>query len=470
MTALDTAPGPDWHPSGTRQAGTAAGGLGWLGIVRLGLVQAMIGAVVALSTSTLNRVMVVELSMAAMIPAGLVAWHYAVQLTRTHWGHGSDRGGRRTTWIVAGMGVLGLGITLAVDGALLAQSNAWGGGALLLLAFTLVGAGVGASGTSLLALMAAEVAPARRAAAASIAWTMMIAGIVASAIITGALLDPFSPARLSMVATGLAAVALAVTWLATRGLEQPRTAGPGPGASAAAPPQTFRQALAGVWADAGSRRFTVFIALSMLAYSMQDLILEPFAGLRFGMSVGQSTQLSGMQHGGALVGMIGLGVLGTVLGGHKGSALRGWTVVGCVGSGLSLLGLAAGSMLAPIWPVQANVMVLGLFNGIFTVAAIGSMMALAGAGGRGREGIRMGVWGASQALAFGFGGFVGAAMLDAGRSLGAGDAAAFGIVFAAESLLFLAAAVVAVWVGRSAADTTRVGALPNEFAAEAAQR
>ena len=34
--------------------------IGWLGIVRLGLVQASLGAIVVLTTSTLNRVMVVE--------------------------------------------------------------------------------------------------------------------------------------------------------------------------------------------------------------------------------------------------------------------------------------------------------------------------------------------------------------------------------------------------------------------------
>ncbi len=30
----------------------------------------------------------------AMLPAALVGWHYAVQLTRPRWGHGSDRGAR----------------------------------------------------------------------------------------------------------------------------------------------------------------------------------------------------------------------------------------------------------------------------------------------------------------------------------------------------------------------------------------
>jgi BCD family chlorophyll transporter-like MFS transporter len=76
--------------------------LGWLGIVRLGLVQSALGAVVVLTTSTLNRVMVVELALPAMLPAALVGWHYAVQLSRPRWGYGSDMGRRRTPWIIGG--------------------------------------------------------------------------------------------------------------------------------------------------------------------------------------------------------------------------------------------------------------------------------------------------------------------------------------------------------------------------------
>ena len=70
--------------------------LSWIGIIRLGLVQTGLGAVVVLTTSTLNRVMVVELAMPAILPGALVAIHYAWQAFRPAWGHGSDIGGRRT--------------------------------------------------------------------------------------------------------------------------------------------------------------------------------------------------------------------------------------------------------------------------------------------------------------------------------------------------------------------------------------
>ncbi|MFP4126993.1 MAG: PucC family protein, partial [Alphaproteobacteria bacterium] len=135
--------------------------LGWLGIVRLGLVQAALGAVVVLTTTTLNRVMVVELALAAAVPGTLVALHHAVQILRPKFGHGSDVGGRRTPWIVGGMAVL------AAGGLLAAVATAWTaearvpGLALAVVAFVMIGAGGAAAGTSLLALTAARVAPER---------------------------------------------------------------------------------------------------------------------------------------------------------------------------------------------------------------------------------------------------------------------------------------------------------------------
>ncbi len=80
--------------------------LGWFGIARLGLVQASLGAIVVLTTTTLNRVMVVELALPAVVPGALVAAHYAVQMLRPRWGYGADGSGRRTPWILGGLLVL----------------------------------------------------------------------------------------------------------------------------------------------------------------------------------------------------------------------------------------------------------------------------------------------------------------------------------------------------------------------------
>ena len=284
--------------------------LSWLSIIRVGLVQSALGGIVALTTSTLNRVMVVEFALPAMLPAALVAWHYAIQLSRPRWGYGSDMGHRRTPWIIAGMGVLALGGLLATNATVMMESSPVVGILLGILAFTMIGAGVGASGTSLLALLASRTAPQRRPAAAATTWIMMIVGIVITAGVSGALLDPFSPQRLALIASGIVGIAFLLTLFAVWGIE-------GEPEKVAAPEQAkppFAQVLRETWADPLARRFTVFVFVSMLAYSAQDLILEPFAGLVFDMTPGQSTQLASVQNGGVLLGMILVGACGARFG------------------------------------------------------------------------------------------------------------------------------------------------------------
>ena len=82
---------------------TGIAGLSWWHIIRLGLIQTSLGGIVVLTTSTLNRIMVVELALAATIPGFLVTIHHVVQLARPRIGYGSDVGGRRTPWIIGGM-------------------------------------------------------------------------------------------------------------------------------------------------------------------------------------------------------------------------------------------------------------------------------------------------------------------------------------------------------------------------------
>ena len=427
--------------------------LGWVGIVRLGLVQSALGAIVVLTTSTLNRVMAVELALPVMLPAALVAWHYVVQLSRPRWGHGSDMGQRRTPWIICGMAVLALGALLATNATAIMASSPPVGIALALIAFSMIGAGVGAAGTSLLALLATRVAPTRRPAAAAITWIMMIVGIVITAGVAGALLDPFSMQRLALIATGITFIAFMVTLVAVMGVEgeaEPAVR------SSSGPRPSFREVLRETLSDPQARRFGIFVFVSMLAYSAQDLILEPFAGLVFGMTPGQSTQMSSVQHGGVLLGMILVGAAGGMIGGRGSGWMRGWTVFGCVGSAVALFALAMAAGAGPGWPIHQTVFALGFFNGIFAVAAIGSMMGLAGKGqdgqaSGGREGIRMGVWGAAQAIAFAAGGFFGAVGVDIGRQIFAETSTAFLAVFAVEGLLFIVSALIALTIGGAAA-------------------
>ncbi len=414
--------------------------LSWVQIARLGLVQIALGSIVSLTTSTMNRVMTVELAFPAMLPGLLVALYYGTQFLRPRFGHSADQGGKRTPWIVGGVVTLAAGAICAALSVGLMGSHPVLGIAAAVPSFLLIGLGIGAGGTNLLALLAARVDPLREAAAGSAIWIMMIFGLVVTAIVTGKLLDPYSPMRLVAVTAGVSAVALVLTVIGVWGQERvvirtpPKRALP------------FGQMLREMWAEPRTRAFTIFVFASMTAYNLQDLILEPFAGHVFGMTVGQSTELSGQHHAGALMGMLAVLLSGTVLIRFFVVPLRVWIVGGCLVSGASLMALGYGAQFAPDWPLRANVFALGLANGVFAVAAIGAMMGIARDGTEAREGARMGLFGAAQAIGFGIGSFGGTVAADVMRAIMTSDALAYGTVFAAEGVVFLIAAGLALRV------------------------
>jgi len=419
---------------------TPAATLGWLSIVRLGLVQTSLGAIVVLAISTLNRIMVVEYALPASVPGALVALHYAVQMLRPRLGHGSDVGGRRTRWIIGGMSLLAAGgIVAALGTAELGASHALAL-AVAIVGYVLIGLGAGAAGTSLLVVVAKEVAPERRAAAATVLWIMMIAGFAITSGIVAHHLDPFSPTRLVSVISCANLIALVVAVLAVYGVEGSTRQGRAAREQRpAAPERAFRTVLAQVWAEPRTRRFAIFVFVSMLAYSAEELLLEPFGGVVFGLTPGGTARLSGAMHGGSVLGMILVAVACTGL--RLGSPRR-WVSAGCTASALALVIVGAGGVVGPGWPIVPAVFLLGLANGAFAVAAIGSMMELAGLARDGREGVRMGLWGGAQAVAFAAGGLAGTASVDLIRPVLTAPSLAYLCVFATQAALFLVAALI----------------------------
>jgi len=398
--------------------------LGWGGIARLCLVNAAIGGLTALPINLFNRLMTVELALPALLPGLLVALHYGVQLTRPVWGHRSDTRGGRTPFILGGIAVLGLGL-VATAFAIAHVENTMLALVIWLLAYAAIGLGIGAAGTSFLALLATAAPDGRRAAAATFAWLTLIMGAIIASVGTGIALEPYSPERLVSVVPAVAAIGLILSFLATIGIE--RRLDPVPPADQ----PEFAAALRATMEDPAARAFTGFVFLSILAFFLSELVLEPFAGHVHGLPPEDSTKLSGGKDGAALLGMLAAGGLASFGIG----SLRTWAITGCVISAIGLVGLGASLPLLPF------VVVLGLGNGLFVVGAIGSMMRLATAK-QGAAGTRMGVFGAAQAVAAGLAGLIATGILDLAR-LTLPLQAAYGTVFGLEAILFLAAALVA---------------------------
>ena len=304
---------------------------------------------------------------------------------------------------------------------------------LSIFSYTLIGLGVGASGTSLLALMAKHTAERRRPAAAMITWLMMIFGIAVTAGFVGVLLNPYSIELLLRIVAGLTVLTLIVsiisTWKIENSLDKVRRKG--------VEKVPLLEELKSLWEHSKTRNFTIFVFLSMTAYFMQELILEPYAGIVFQYTPSETTSLSGMQNGGVFIGMLTVGILATAL---KLGTLKSWVQAGCFGSCLMLIAIMLLGQFNSSFPLKFAVIGLGFFNGMFAVAA---MMSLAGSGSKSREGTRMGLWGAAQAIAAGFGGLLGTILVDLLQVVNLSPVNAYGMVFSLEASLFVLAALLA---------------------------
>ena len=429
---------------------------GWGAVARLGLAQIAIGAVAAIMTSTLNRVMVVELALPATVPSLFVAVHFVLQMSRAKFGFDSDRSGHRAPWILGGVTFFSLGGIAAALGVAVAAERLMPGLALAGVGYALIGIGMSAAGTALLAHVAEEMEPRRLGGAAAMLWIMMILGIAVTAGVSGRLLDPFSFPRLVRVIAAVCGIAVVLAAIAAHGswgIRRPAAtpaAGAGEGAG-------FRAVLRDALADQPTRRFALFVFAAMLAYSAQDLILEPFAGRVFGFTPGQSTALGGTQHGGVMLGMLGAALLST-----RPGSLRHWAVGGCLASAVALLALAQSPALGGR-ALPAIIFALGVANGIFAVGAIGAMMAMTAADGTRGTGIRLGVYGAAQAIAYAAGSLGGGVASDL-TIRGFGDPArGYTAVFATEAVLFVVAAAMAM----ASTPSTRAGILRRRDAGDA---
>ena len=163
-----------------------------------------------------------------------------------------------------------------------------------------------------------------------------------------------------------------------------------------------------VWTEPEARRFTIFVFVSMLAYSAQDLILEPFAGMVFGFTPGEIDEA--VRHAAwRRAGRHDAGRAGRRrIGGARLGSLRIWTIGGCIASALALAAASrAAAFVGPAWPLRGTCLRARRHQRRLRGGGDRLDDGAGGSGRETREGVRMGLWGAAQAIAFGIGGFLG---------------------------------------------------------------
>ena len=400
LTAL--ANGSFWNRVGTRFlpfADAASTELPLGRLLRLSLFQLSVGMAAVLLTGTLNRVMIVELGMAASIVAAMVSLPLLFAPLRALVGHKSDHhrsllGWKRVPYIWFGT-LLQFGGFAILPFALLVMTGGGTGPAIVgqvcaAIGFLLVGAGMHTTQTAGLAL-ATDVAPEHaRPRVVALLYVMLLAGMLVSAIVISRLLADFTPTKLVQLVQGAAVLTMVLNLVALwkqeardRAVAAHRTA-----------PPAFRVAWAQFIARPRTVRLLVAVGLGAAAFSMQDVLLEPYGGQMLGLSVGATTMLTALWAFGMLAGFaLAARKLGQLAEPHRLAGMGG--VVG-ITAFLFIVFAAPLQLVALLW---IGATLIGFGAGLFAVGTLTAAMAIASDGRH--NGLALGAWGAVQATSAG---------------------------------------------------------------------
>lgn len=367
-------------------------------LMRLSLFQVTVGMAAVLLIGTLNRVMIVELSVPAWIVAVMLSLPLLFAPLRALVGFRSDThrsvlGWRRVPYIWFGT-LLQFGGLAIMPFALLILSGdttgpAWVGHVAAALAFLLVGAGLHTTQTVGLAL-ATDLAPAHaRPKVVALLCAMLLVGMMGSALLFGLALANFSAIRLIQVIQGAALITIVLNGIALW-KQEPRNAAR---TARDAPRPSFAESWHGYAGEPTARRRLVAIGLGTAGFSMQDILLEPYGGQILNLSVGQTTALTAMLAAGG-----GLGLVAAARWlARGGDPYR----VAAVGSVIGILAFSAVVFAAPLASARlfaAGVTLIGIGGGLFAHGTLTASMAKATPED---TGLALGAWGAVQATAAG---------------------------------------------------------------------
>jgi BCD family chlorophyll transporter-like MFS transporter len=444
-----------WSQMGTRFlpfADAASADLPLSRILRLSLFQVSVGMAAVLLTGTLNRVMIVELHMSASLVALMVSLPLLFAPLRALIGFKSDHhrshlGWRRVPYIWFGT-LMQFGGLAILPFAMLVMSGGGYGPALAgqvgaAIGFLLVGAGMHTAQTAGLAL-ATDLAPEdKRPRVVALLYVMLLVGMMVSALVIGRLLADFTPTRLVQVVQGAGALTMVLNITALWKQEARNRAATAHREEAQ---PSFREAWAIFSARPRTLRLLVAVGLGAAAFSMQDVLLEPYGGQILGLTVGATTSLTALWSIGMLTGFaLAARQLGHAADPHR---LAGYGAVVGIAAFLSVI-FAAPLHAVPLLAIGASL--IGLGGGLFSVGTLTAAMAINdGPESAGRNGLALGAWGAVQATCAGAAIAIGAFARDVisaaavARDLGntlAGPSTGYGMVYCFEIILLLATIV-----------------------------
>ncbi|MEO9574568.1 MAG: PucC family protein [Tateyamaria sp.] len=415
-------------------------------LLRLSLFQVTVGMALVLLVGTLNRVMIVELSVPATLVAVMLALPLLFAPLRTLIGFKSDThvsalGLRRVPYIWKGT-LLQFGGFAIMPFALLVLSGygeavdapRWLGFSSAALSFLLVGAGVHMVQTVGLALATDLVPTEDQPKIVGLMYVMLLVGMMISALVFGALLANYTPGRLIQVIQGAAVVTVTLNLIALW-QQEPRDRNRAQAMKVAAP-VAFGEAMGAMMRTPGMMRLLIVIAVGTFGFGMADVLLEPYGGQALGLSVASTTKLTALLAAGTL---IGFGLAARALG--QGAAPERYALIGAATGIPGFLAIIASSQGAGIPLFLLGTLATGVGAGLFGHATLTGAIRHAP---RDRIGLALGSWGAVQATAAGIGvasaGIVRDIIVGWNGAVGVTAQTPYTFVFIVE-VLFLAAAV-----------------------------
>ena len=378
-------------------------------LLRLSLFQVSVGMALVLLVGTLNRVMIVELQVPASLVSIMVSLPIIFAPVRALIGFKSDThksalGWRRVPYIwmgtmvqFGGLAIMPFALLVLAGAGNASEAPAWIGLAAAGLSFLLVGAGIHTIQTAGLALATDLAPPKAQPNIVGLMYVMLLVGMIGSALIFGQLLEDYSPGRLIQVIQGCAVVTIVLNAIALWKQESREEAR---ARATIAREQSFKDSWATFKEGGQAISRLVAVGFGTMAFSMNDVLLEPYGGELLNMSVSATTVLTATMAVGSL---FGFSLASKILS-------NGYDPFKMASNGAKV-GVPAFILIILAAPAQSTlifiigILLVGFANGLFGHGTLTATMKYAP---ENQSGLALGAWGAVQAtaagIAVGFGG------------------------------------------------------------------
>ena len=396
--------------------------------IQLGLIHAAVAMTLVPINSTLNRVMIKEMAISATLVAILASLPYLLSPIQVVIGSFADRhpfrGYRRTPYILLGLALCVLGVVGSPLVAFLIGENFWLGIAVGVLAFGAWGMGFNFATVSYLSLASEISGEKDRGKTISVMFFIMILSIIVTALGLSRLLEPYSQGMLVRAFWMVGIIALALGSAGIIKLENRSKTE----LALSSDRYSWKVLYGAIAANKQARLFFVYLVILLAAILGQDILLEPFGGEAFNLSVVATTRITSIWGGCFLVALLVAGALERRV--NKRSVAK-W---GGIAALFGFILISSSPLSGSKEHFYTGVVFLGIGTGLSTVGNLSLMLEMINPG---QVGLFMGAWGMANAFSRMIGSVLSGAVRDVVTQTTQNAVMGYVVVFGIEALMLL---------------------------------